>query len=222
MIARLVSRLGATRGRVVALLAMAALATLAACYLPNAFSSEIRLGKDGSFALAYYGELIWAPLYRDIQKGKYTSEQIPEQVELIRRDLARDTDFTKIESMGQGRFKVEYHREGRLKASEEVTFVRRNAIIILMRAAEDGTVTINGAGIRPADAKTITDMGLQMKGQFRIVTDGLVKESNATHVQPYKGVYQLYIWDINGPFASPVHFVMQREGVWQPKAPANP
>ncbi len=222
MIARLASRLRITRARVAGLLAIVALATLAACYLPNAFRSEIRLGKDGSFALAFYGELIWAPLYRDIQNGKFTSDQIPEQVELIHQDLVRDPGFKSIESLGQGRFKVEYHREGRLKPSQEVTFVRRNAIIILMRANEDGSVTINGAGIRPADAKTITDMGLTMKGQFRIITDGLVKESNATRSEPYQGVYQLYIWNITGPFSPPIHFVMQREGVWQPKAPANP
>jgi len=205
------------RGRAWIGAAAALIALLAACYLPNNFRSEIRLGKDGSFAIAFYGELIWAPLYRDIQSGKYTSDEIPAQVDLIQKDLERDPSFKKIESLGQGRFKVEYEREGRLQASQEVTFVRRNAIILLMRATPDGRVTINGAALRPADAKTITDMGLAMKGQFRIITNGLVKEQNATRSEPYQSVYQLYIWDLDGPFAPPPHFVMQREGVWQIK-----
>ncbi len=88
-----------------------------------------------------------------------------------------------------------------------------------MRSTTDGRVTINSAAIKPSDAKTIADMGLAMKGQFRIVTDGLVKDHNATRVEPYKSIYQLYIWDMNGPFTPSVHFVMQREGVWQTKPP---
>ncbi len=209
------------RVRAAAALAAAAVIALAACYLPNAFKAEVRLGKDGSFALSYYGELVWAPLYRDIQNGKYSSEEIPKQIELIHKDLARDSNFKKVESLGQGRFKVEYEREGRLGTSQEVTFVRRNAIIILMKATADGKVSINSAAIKPADAKTIADMGLAMKGQFRIVTDGLVKDQNATRVEPYKSIYQLYIWDVDGPFAPSVHFVMQREGVWQTKPAGN-
>jgi hypothetical protein len=189
---------------------------LAACYLPNNFRSEIRMGRTGDFALSFYGELVWAPLYRDIQNGKFTSEQLPKEIELIRQDLVRDPGFKVVESLGQGRFKVEYERQGRLKPSDEVTFVRRNAIILLMKATPDGRVTINGAGIKPSDAKTITDMGLAMKGQFDIITDGLVKETNATRVEPFQQ-YQRYVWVVDGPFSPPAHFVMQREGVWPAK-----
>ncbi|HEY1722463.1 MAG TPA: hypothetical protein VGG27_14565 [Magnetospirillaceae bacterium] len=207
------------RVRFAAACAGVAVVVLAACYLPNNFKAEIRLSKNGDFALAYYGELVWAPLYRDIQNGKYSSEEIPKQVELIRKDLARDTGFKTVESLGQGRFKVEYERQGHLAPSQEVTFVRRNAIIILMKATADGKVTVNSAAIKPSDAKTIADMGLAMKGQFRIVTDGYVKDQNATRVEPYQSIYQLYIWDMNGPFAPSVHFSMQREGAWPVKPP---
>jgi hypothetical protein len=205
------------RTRIAAVLAVVALAALAACYLPNDYRSEVRLGKTGDFALSFYGELVWAPLYRDIQNGKYTSEELPQQIELIRKDLVRDTGFKTVESLGQGRFKVAYERQGRLAASQEVTFVRRNAIIIQMRATADGRVTVNSAAIKPGDAKTITDMGLAMKGEFHIVTDGLVRENNAARVEPYQSIYQLYIWKMDGPFAPSVHFVMQREGAWTPK-----
>lgn len=196
-----------------AALALVALALLAACYLPNNFKAEVRLGRTGDFALAFYGELVWAPLYRDIEQGKLSSEEIPAKVEGIRQDLARDSNFKKIESLGQGRFKVAYEREGRLSASQEVTFVRRNAIILEIRARPDGRVSVDGNALRPADAKTITDIGLGMKGEFRVITDGLVKEQNATRVEPYNG-YQLYIWTIDSPFSPSPHFVMQREGAW--------
>ncbi len=107
------------RVRIAATFAAAAVIALAACYLPNNFKAEIRLGKDGPSHWPIMGELVWAPLYRDIQNGKYSSEEIPKQVELIRKDLARDTNFKAIESMGQGRFKVEYEREGLMGPSKK-------------------------------------------------------------------------------------------------------
>lgn len=207
------------QARFITAAAVVMLGALAACYLPNNFRSEIRMGATGDFALSFYGELIWAPLYRDIQNGKFTSDQLPKEIEEIRKDIVRDPGFKVVESMGQGRFKVEYERQGRLKPSDEVTFVRRNAIILLIKATPDGKVAINGAGIKPSDAKTITDMGLTMKGQFDIITDGLVTTNNATRVEPFQ-TYQRYLWVVDGPFSPSVHFVMQREGVW-PAKPTN-
>ena len=45
-----------------AVLALAA-AILAACYLPDAFKSEVRVGNTGDYSISFYGDLIWAPLY---------------------------------------------------------------------------------------------------------------------------------------------------------------
>ena len=56
--------------------AMVLLTALAACYLPNHFKSEIRLGRNGDFALSFYGEVTWAPLYREIIQGKLTPEEV--------------------------------------------------------------------------------------------------------------------------------------------------
>ena len=72
--------LASWRARFAAAIAVVLLGALAACYLPNNFKSEIRLGRTGDFALAFYGELVWSPLYRDIQNGKFTSEQLPNEI----------------------------------------------------------------------------------------------------------------------------------------------
>ncbi len=85
------------RMRLAAAAALVLVAALAACYLPNNYKSEIRIGRTGDFALAFYGELVWAPLYRDIQNGKFNSEQIPAEIELIRKDLVRDPEFKVVE-----------------------------------------------------------------------------------------------------------------------------
>ena len=195
----------------IAALALASL--LAACYLPNNFEAEVRLGRNGDFALRYIGELVWAPLYRDIQQHHVKPDEIPQKVAEIQQDLARDHNFHYIKSLGDGRFKVDYQREGHLRDTALVTFVRRNAIILAIHATPDGRITIDGNTMRPSDAESATNMGLNVKGEFRIVTDAMVLEHNATTVKPF-GHYLLYIWTIQNAFSPAPHFVMQREGAW--------
>jgi len=201
--------------KVLALAVMLA-AVLAACYLPDKFKSEIRLGRTGDFALSYYGDLVWAPLYRDIVQRHLKPDEIAEKTAGIQKDLQRDVNFKKVESTGPGRFKVEYQREGHMGPSEQVTFVRRNAIILELRASPDGRVTLYGNTLKPGDAQTATGMGLSVEGEFRLVTDGLVKEHNATSIKAF-GPYTVYIWTIQNAFSPPPHLVMQREGAWPPK-----
>lgn len=194
-------------------LAGALLLGLSACYVPDSFKSEIRLGRTGDYAIAFWGDLIWAPLYRDIQKNSIPAAEIPTKIADIQKDLQRDSHFKKVESLGKGRFKVEYQREGHLGDNDMVTFVRRNAIIIQLVSKPDGSVIVNGHTMKPSEAQQAALLGLDVKGEFRIVADGLVKEHNASEVRPF-GAYQVYIWTIKNAFSPPPHFVMQREGVW--------
>lgn len=196
-----------------AILALGGTLALAACYLPNNFKSEIRLGRNGDYALAYMGELVWAPLYRDIQQKHPPADEVAAKVAEIGQDLKRDSHFKSITSLGDGRFKVDYEREGHLANSDMVTFVRRNAIIIQIVSKPDGRIIINGNTLKPSEAQEAATTGLDVQGEFRIVTDGLVKEHNASSVKPF-GRYMVYIWAIQNAFSPPPHFVMQREGAW--------
>lgn len=190
--------------------------SLAACYVPNKFKSEIRLGRNGDFSLYYKGQLTWAPLARDFQRGAVKPSEAQAKIDGIKQDLLRDQNFKSVESIGNGSFEVEYERQGHLEPSQQVTFVRRNAIILMLKASPDGLLTINGQTLKPSDAQLATSMGVNVEGEFRIVTDALVKEHNATTIKPF-GAYQVYIWTIDNAFSPAPHFVMQREGVWQPK-----
>jgi hypothetical protein len=186
---------------------------VAACYLPDNFKSEVRLGRNGDYALGFWGDLIWAPLYRDIARKTIPETEIPAKIAEIEKDLRRDSHFKSITSEGNGRFKVAYEREGHLETSDMITFVRRNAIIIQIVAKPDGSVIINGNTLKPTDAQEANGMGLNVQGEFRIVTDGLVKEHNASAVKPF-GRYLVYIWTIENAFSPAPHFVMQRDGAW--------
>ena len=190
---------------------------LTSCYLPDNFISEIQLGSNGDFGLTYHGDLIWAPLYRDIQRQKVTGADIPKKIEEIRRDLARDPGFSKVESEGNARFAVDYRREGHLKATDLATFVRRNAVVLQLHATPDGKVTIDGNTITPSQAVEATELGLNPSGEFRIITSGQVIYHNASAVKPV-GPYLLYIWTIKNAFSPAPHLVMQRDGVWPQKS----
>jgi hypothetical protein len=94
-----------------------------------------------------------------------------------------------------------------------VAFVRRNSIIIELHATPDGHVTVDGNTLKPSDAQIATIAGLDVHGEFRIVTDAKVLEHNATNVTPF-GPYWVYIWTIDNAFSPPPHFVMLRDGTW--------
>jgi hypothetical protein len=206
--------------RTLAALAAAALVVLAGCYLPDKFKSEVRVGANGDFAISFFGDLIWAPLYRDIQRGQVPADQIPVKIAEIERDLKRDSAFKSVESAGNGRFHVTYQREGRLQATDLVTFVRRNAIILQLKATPDGKVQMDGSSIKPSDANAATTMGLTVQGEFRLITDAQVLSHNAGKVALYKG-YPVYIWTIENAFSPAPHLVMQRSGAWPVKPKAS-
>lgn len=192
---------------------LAMLVLLAACYVPDNFKAEVRMGPTGDFALTFIGELTWAPLVRDIRDSKVKPEELPGRIAELEADMHRDPNFKTIDSLGNGRFRVLYEREGHLAPSQLVTFVRRNEIILQIRATPDGLVTVSGTPLKPADAETLTDLGLKIQGEFHVTTDALVKEQNASTVQPY-GRYTIYIWKIDSVFSTTPRLVMQREGAW--------
>ena len=194
---------------------------LAACYLPNHFVAEIRLGQTGDFALYYKGDLTWAPLYRDIKRGQLEPAEIEKRIAGIQADLARDPDFKSIRSQGDGVFAVEYQREGRMGPSEQVTFVRRNAIILMIRAHPDGRVTVNANTVKPSDAQMATSVGLDVQGEFRVTTKALVLRHNATTVETING-YPVYIWKIQNAFSPPPFFEMRREGAFPAQGQSQP
>lgn len=195
-------------------LALAALvivpAALVACYLPDQFVAEVRINRAGGYAFTYRGELTWMPLYRDVQTGKLTEEEAEAKAELYHRDLARDAAFKRIEHLGNGRFAVEYERKGMLRPSQQVTFVRRNADIIAIKARDDGTVTIRANALSSTHAKRAMELGLNVRGKFHIVTDARVLKHNAQEVRGFRG-YDVFVWEVENVMAPAPALVLLRE-----------
>lgn len=194
-------------GAVAALL----LAVLAGCYVPNQFKSEIRIGRTGGYAMTYEGELIYAPLFEEISKGGLTPKDAAEKVAAVERDLTRDPAFKEIRNLGKGRFLVKYEQQGVLDGNQLISFVRRNAPIISIKSTENGMIAVYGAAIKPSDAQRLTQVGIDMAGEFRVTTDARVLEHNASAVRAY-GPYTIYIWRIDNPLSPTPKLVIARDG----------
>jgi hypothetical protein len=186
---------------------------LNSCYIPDKFKAEIQLSKNGAYIFSYYGDLIWAPLFRNIQRHLIDEQKVSEEIKVIQRDLSHDSHFKSVESAGEGRFHVEYHYQDIFRPSDFYAFVRRNAPILQMRADKNGRLIIVGRAMKSNQAAEATSLGLSITGEFRIITDGNVIMNNATKVIQ-QGPYRVYIWNITNIFSPSLKFVMQREGNW--------
>lgn len=200
-----------TRAFVARMVAVVALTlSLSSCYIPDNFHGELRLSRFGDWAMSYEGDLIYAPILHDYAEGKITPENEDERNQNIYKDLIRDPAMKDIKRAGKGRFHVKYERMGRLGKVQLSALIRRDARLLALKSAEDGTIAIAGNGVKPGDAQRMTELGINMRGEFRITTDGNVLRHNATEVRPF-GAYRVYIWKIENAFSPPPMLVMQRD-----------
>lgn len=183
------------------LLAMAlALPILASCYVPDDFLAEIRMARNGDFALVYRGKLTWAPLWNDIRDGKLTPKELEEKTAAIQRDLERDSFFTSVRSVGRGQFEVAYERIGNLQASRKVSFVRRgNAEMMSIELRSDNEVHFRTRSDPRVTPQDMADRGLTHRGRLRVVTNLPVLLHNAHEMRqglPGYPDYVIYDWTI--------------------------
>ncbi len=184
--------------------------SLASCYIPDSFHSELRLSRYGDWALSFEGDLIYAPILHDYAEGKITAENEEQRNQNIYKDLVRDPAIKDIKRAGKGRFHVSYERMGRLGKVQLSALLRRDARLLALKSAEDGTISIAGNGVKASDAQRMAELGINMRGEFRITTDANVLRHNATEVRPF-GQYRVYIWKIENAFSPSPALVMQRE-----------
>lgn len=208
--------------RLLGALSAALILALSGCYLPSEFKAEIRINALGDYSMMYVGDLVYAPLYQDAVQGKLSAAEIKEKTEILIRDLQRDKvydpvknvtttvpHFREVVSKGMGRFHVRYEREGWLDDRDTVNFVRRNAVIISLRA-KDGVISIAVPGLSPTDGQRLTGLGLDVKGELRVVTNAEILSHNASQIRTL-GAYKVYIWNIESALSPSPHIVLKQQ-----------
>ncbi len=172
------------------------LVVLSACYLPMEFRAEIRVGANGQFWLDYRGSMVRLPLYKELREGKLTRAEERDKVLAVLKDLRRDPGFERLQYQGNGIFQVVYKRQGSLKDTPYVTFVRQNSRMMSLALTENGLVTFEGTSIADPRAEQLRDMGLSINGVVGVVTDAAVRRQNAQEVRDAgEGVFT-YLWFI--------------------------
>ncbi len=172
---------------------------LSSCYTPDNFTGEVIIDKKGNYIISYMGDLIWAPLMREINLGQIPQEQIPEKINNIYKDLARESGFITIKSKGKGRFFVKYKVMGKITGTSNVTFVRgNNNPIIQIKTDKNKVTTFRGAYLSQKKAQQLTDANISIDGVFRLITDAEVLSNNAMNINKNdKGDGDIYEWNIN-------------------------
>lgn len=181
---------------------------LAACYLPVRFDAEIEIARTGHYKMIFDGYIAAVPLYDDLRKRKVASAaEEKRRVETVLTDFKRDAGTKEITYFKQGVFRVKWENQGDLIVNKMVTFIRRNANMLSVSYVEPtGQIKIAGASVSQDNAKLLTQAGLGMEGELRVITDAKVVSHNATLVRdnPAKGPrFKTYVWKIVGFQRSP-------------------
>gem|GEM_PF-660393 len=164
--------------------ALTALAVLASCWLPEQFETEIRFTSTGEYGVTYLGVITYAPLFGKIARGEISQEDVDRQIAQYINFLKGDSSFKQINSLGSGRFQVEYRKEGQFAGNKQsFNFISRQGAMFRLRTTEENTVILSGSGQARLYAKNFEEVGLKMRGLMRVVTDAEVTEHNANFVR---------------------------------------
>ena len=177
---------------------------LSSCYMPIRFDAEIELSRRGYYEFFFDGYMAKVALYDGLRKGEISKEEEQKQAKQIESDFQRDTSTKEIKYYKKGHFKVNWHRKGDLIKAKTVTFVRRNEhMLSISYNNKTGRVSVAGRSIKRDTKRQLAEMGLNMTGEIRVITDTAVISHNATGVKklPKRGPgYRMYTWKINNIF----------------------
>lgn len=182
-------------------------AVLGGCYLPVRFDAEIEISRGGHFKAEFDGYMASIPLYNGLRSGKIPPEKEAGEVAKLKRDLVRDSSVTEFKYLEKGFFKVNWKRTGDLFRLKMVTFLRRNERMVSIKYLKDRRqILIEGTIIATNKAQKLIKSGLNMQGQFRVLTDAEVTLHNATKV--YGGEVKTYVWNVTSLLDKPLRMII--------------
>ena len=183
-----------------ALVLLAVAVGLSSCYLPARFDCEIELTREGYYKVFFSGYVVDARMYADLKHGKLTPAQEGKAVQQLQADITRDPSASDFGYIRDGYFRMKWHREGDLLKAKSVTFLRRNETFFTIDYNKDThVVKIQGRSLSTEQKDRLVKEGLNMNGQFRVITDAKVIYNNADTTKdfPARGPRtKVYIWQI--------------------------
>ncbi len=188
-------------------------AVLAGCYMPIRFDAEIEITRGGYFDFKFDGYLAKVELFQGLKEGKINPEEEKKQIEIIKRDFARDSGFKDFKYLKMGHFKIYWEHNGDLIKIKSVTFISAPEYILGLRYNyKTRRITMAGKSLKNDMKKKLDQLGLGWTGQIRVFTDAKVITHNATTVKKNKrkgGSFMTYIWDLKNIYAPTPSLVLQ-------------
>ena len=92
---------------------------------------------------------------------------------------------------------MHWEKKGDLLRDRMVTFARRNeAMLTLKYVKTDRLITVSAGGMSKTQREQVLNMGLNVQGEIRVITDAKVVKHNATFTQPAKNKpgNTMYVW----------------------------
>lgn len=183
-----------------------ALVVISGCYMPMRFDAEIEITRTGHFSFIFDGYLAKVQLYDDLRQNKITPTQEKEEIEKIRKDMARDKSASEFSYLRKGYFRVHWERKGDLLASKTVIFMRRNEHMLgISYNNETGRAAVSGRSLKRDTRKKLDEIGLGgANGEIRVISDAPVLRHNATTVKKLRSRgagFKMYIWKIKNIYA---------------------
>jgi len=186
---------------------------LGGCYMPVRFDAEMEVTRAGYYSIIFDGYLAKVPFYDDIRQRKITREEEREKVDVYLADLTRDKSMTQASYVKQGIYHAHWEKEGDILRDKFITFIRRNENMMSLRyVKKDGTVILAGATIGQEQKKQLADIGLDMVGELRLISDAEVIAHNAAVVKDWPSTgprYKMYIWPMTSLFAPSPNLVIK-------------
>lgn len=188
-----IHRHGISRTTIRLLSTLAVLCLLAGCYLPDRFQLQINMQRDGEYAFTYEGDLLAFNFLRKIGAGEASAND-QDEIQIYENDLRRDSGFSEVSYLGQGRYRVKYRRQSNILKRPSFSFVRRNAPFMTVKRNAEGLVTITGDRPNKKYRDELVAKGFNTRGTVRIWTDARVIDHNAHEV--IQGSSTQYVWNI--------------------------
>ncbi len=202
-----------TKSLMLAVLVTVTGVVLSGCYMPVRFDAEMEVTREGYYSIIFDGYLAKVPLYDDLRQKKITRTEEKEKAELYLKDLTRDSSMSNVSYIKQGIYAAHWETDGDILQDKFITFIRRNENMMSLRyVKKDGKVFLSGATIGAKQKQQLADIGLDMVGELRLITDAKVIGHNAAVVKdwPSRGPrFQMYIWNFANIFSPVPNLVIQ-------------
>ena len=169
---------------------------LTGCYLPEAFTIDISMQRNGDYRMSYRGMLVQPNITEGLLNNSLDPEAEQEKVAKVLADLKRDSSVRQLTYNGRGMFNIVYEKHGNIMREKSFVFVRRQSRILEMFFhSERNTVEIRGGFVPDQYQDRLTALGYQMTGKIELRTTAGVRSHNAAEFREVSGQNRLR-WEI--------------------------